>query len=181
MIIGLTGTMGSGKGGLARYLEKKGFQRLIFSDVVNGEILKRGMEITRKNQQDVADELRRIDGNYLTKRLLEKVGCGGDAVLDGIRNIAEINFLRQQKGFVLIGVDADSIIRFNRVVSRGDVRDPKTHEEFLERDKKDRFSENPEGQQVNLCLSKADHLILNNNCEEEMFEGVERILIGLNK
>ncbi|MCX5704308.1 MAG: hypothetical protein NT066_07480, partial [Candidatus Omnitrophica bacterium] len=62
MIIGLTGRMCSGKGVIKDYLEKKGFRYTTFSDVVRAEAVKRGIEIKRKNLQDLGNDLRQKEG-----------------------------------------------------------------------------------------------------------------------
>ncbi|MBS3166866.1 dephospho-CoA kinase [Candidatus Woesearchaeota archaeon] len=179
MIIGLTGTIGSGKGDLARYLENKGFQRIVFSDILKDELIKRGIEITRENLQLMGDEFRKQgDLNVLARKLLEKI-TRENVVLDGIRNPGEVDYLKKNSRFVLIGIDADEHTRFERTISRGDARDPKTYREFRERDEKDRRSINPEGQQVDLCLQQADYKIFNNTTIEEFHAQIESVLIQI--
>ena len=56
MIIGLTGRIAAGKETLTEFLRKKGFIYIETSKILNKELEKRGLEITRKNQQDVGDE-----------------------------------------------------------------------------------------------------------------------------
>jgi len=58
MIIGLTGTMASGKDAVADILKKKGFICLSLSDEVREEAKNRQIELTRENLQILGDEKR---------------------------------------------------------------------------------------------------------------------------
>ena len=74
IIIGVTGTLGAGKGTIVDYLVKnKGF--IHFSareDVINKEIEKRGLPITRDNMVLVANDLRKNYGpSYVAEELFK--------------------------------------------------------------------------------------------------------------
>ena len=178
MIIGLTGTKGSGKGDLSKYLEDKGFQKLVFSDVLKDELIKRNILPTRENLQNLGNEFRQQGGDILAKKLLEKV-TQEKVVLDGIRNPNEITYLKANTDFVLIGIDADEHTRYERGLLRGSPKDPRTFKEFRERDFKDRKSEDPAGLQVDNCLAQADYKIFNNITIEEFHAQIESVLIQI--
>ena len=73
MIIGLTGRIGAGKETLTQFLREKGFKYLETSKLLTEELEKRGLPITRKNQQDLGDELRQKAGaGALMKIFLNK-------------------------------------------------------------------------------------------------------------
>ncbi len=175
-IIALTGTMASGKGTVAEYLKKKGFEIYTYSDVVREEAKKLGYGQTRENLRKVGTLLKEKSGNMgiLSRKLLAKIKTG-KAVLDGVRNVAEINELRKRKGFFLIGVDAGQKIRFKRMQKRKRQGDPKTFEEFKEIDNKENNGEN-HGQEINRCLKAADFLIHNNSSVEELKKQIDKIL-----
>ncbi len=59
IIIGITGTLGAGKGTVVDYLkEKYGFVHFSVREFLRGEVLKRGMEPNRDSFTSVANDLR---------------------------------------------------------------------------------------------------------------------------
>jgi deoxycytidylate deaminase len=98
------------------------------------------------------------------KELAEKNGgkLPPDLVIDGIRNVGEINYLRDSYGyrFTLVAVLASFDARWARIGStytdRGlDLSD------FIADDQRDKNEETDYGQQVELCVDKADILVDN--------------------
>ena len=96
------------------------------------------------------------------------------AIVDGIRNPAEIMELRKLKNFFLIVVDAPSTIRFRRMVEINRESDPKTWEDFLRIDARDKgMNESESGQSVARCMKQADFTLINDKTLEETKEKVE--------
>jgi dephospho-CoA kinase len=164
LIIGLTGPMAGGKGIVAEYLKKKGFYYSSTSERVREECRKRGLEITRDSLQNIADELRRKFGpEVLAERTWKIVEKYPLAVIDSIRGIAEVDFLKTKPNFHLIGVTASKKSRYQRLVSRNRESDPITWKEFLAADKKDfKSGQGKLGRNITACLKKTDLLIHNN-------------------
>lgn len=183
MIIGLTGRIASGKGVVAEYLKKKGFEYFSLSQEVREEAKKRGIFIERKNLQDLGNALRREEGTgALAKRFILKMDRNKDYVIDGIRNVGEIEELRKRfrDDFYLISVDADLEMRWRNMQKRGKESDPNTFGGFLEIDKRD-YEENLEGgQQVKKCMELADYPVLNDSTIEELNEKIEKIYEEIN-
>jgi len=176
MIIGLTGTMGAGKGTVASYLKKKGFEYHSFSDVLREEAKKTNLDPSRINLQSLGNKLREKYKNvgYLSTQLLQKIKTK-KSVLDGVRNVAEISTLRQHKDFVLIGIDAPPKMRFDRMIKRQRKGDPNTFEEFKKLDDYENNGESP-GQNISTCLENVDHLIINEGSIVELKLKIEKIL-----
>lgn len=183
MIIGLTGRIAAGKETLTEFFRQKGFVYLESSKLLNDELIKRGIEITRKNQQDLGDELRRKFGaGILMKMFLDKLDKNKNYVIDSLRNPKEAEFLRNCGiKFFLIAVDAPQELRFQRVLKRGKLSDPKTWEEFLKTDERDFASDDPLGQQVGKCFELADFIILNDGYLKNSQIEVERIWTKINQ
>jgi len=178
MLIGVTGRIGAGKETLTQFLRDRGFIYFQTSDLLKEELRKREVEITRKNMQDLGDELRERDGpGVLMKMLLEKIDVSGNYIIDSLRNTGEVEFLKNNvENFILIGIDASQKIRFERQVQRGKPSDPKTWEDFLEVDNRDNFDENnPMGQQVGKCIEISDFVVVNDGSLEEAMKKVEEI------
>jgi len=66
-------------------------------------------------------------------------------IIDSIGNPGEVEYLKKKYGktFKLLAVDANEKIRFERLLVRGEKKDPKTWEEFLEMDKRDKGFDEP--------------------------------------
>ena len=58
MIIGITGTLGAGKGTIVECLLEKGFKHYSVREFLVEEICKRGLEVNRNSMVLVANELR---------------------------------------------------------------------------------------------------------------------------
>jgi len=164
-VIGLTGTIAAGKDVVKQVLmQKLNCYQVTLSGAIFGQIEKKKGIFNRKTMQEMGNELRqKYGGHVLAKVSTEFMSRDRPyLIVDGIRNPAEAEWLRQAyKGnFVLIGVDAPQQARFERVVKRGKPTDPKTFEEFAAIDERDQGAgEPPYGQQVRRCLQMADFMI----------------------
>jgi len=174
IIIGLTGSLCSGKGTVANHLIDLGFNHQILSDRIREEIKSRGQEITRTLLQDVGNELRlTYGGAVLAERTLEIIAhTEGNIVIDGVRNPDEINFLRESLNAKIIGVHAPKEKRLEwyleRVISRGE--DGKTSVDFERDDNRDFGIGEPEnGQQVGKCLEMANIVLWNAGSKADLY------------
>ncbi len=177
MIIGLTGRIAAGKETLTSFLREKGFVYFETSKLLNEELVKRGLEITRTNQQNLGDELRKKHGpGVLMKMLLEKMSPDKNYIIDSLRNHHEAAFLKNCGiKFFLIAVNAPREIRFERIIKRAKPSDPKTWPEFLEIDNRDFDSGDAMGQNVKKCLDVADFVIMNNDNLEDSMKRIEEV------
>jgi dephospho-CoA kinase len=169
LVIGLTGPFGSGKTTAANFFAKYGYEKIVLSSFLAEELQGRGKETTRKNLQDVGNELRKVNGSgYLVERALEFIQKNKikKATVDGIRNLGEIEALRNKTQLVLLGLVADRDVRFNRV-RKMKGREKLTREMFEHLDKRDLgiIEENKQGLQVAKCLALADYFVESNDEE----------------
>jgi len=188
MIIGLTGSLAAGKGVISDFLKQKGFVYLSLSDELREVAKEKKIEVTRLNLQNLGNELRENMGKeVLAKLVADKINNQQylDAIVDGIRNHNEVEYLKNNlKNFYLISVDALKENRFNRLVARNRESDPKTWEEFLKVDERDKgIGESESGQNVGKCMGMADFTLINDaDFEsvrlkvEELYEEIERKL-----
>lgn len=188
IIIGVVGQIASGKGILVKYLtEKLGFTSFSLSSIVHAELEKNGkVKFTRQTLQDVGDDLRREYGDdVLAKRMLGQIqlNCRGrfyvdpKIVIEGIRNPGEIEFLKKNSNFILIGVKATRELRFKRVLSRGKKWDPKNYEDFLKVDRRDLgVGQKKSGQQVGKCLAYCDYVLTNNKDVGDYEKKIKKII-----
>jgi dephospho-CoA kinase len=181
-IIGLTGPLRAGKSSILKILEGEGFKGYKFSDFINIELQKRGLIITRKIQQDIGNELReKLGGDYWAKQILKTASRKktDKIVIDGIRNPAEIKFLKKN-GAIIVGINAKDSVRKKRFFSdQLASKDIKTEVDFNRANKRDRgIGENSFGQQVKAALRMADVIIENNgnNLEKLRQELIKKLL-----
>lgn len=184
IVIGLVGPIASGKGVVAKLLEKRGFSVFSLSRIVRDEVARRGLSPVRKNLQDVGDDLRKkFGGDILARRTAKKAIESGArlVVIDAIRNPSEIIYLKKNLAIKIIGVDATAKKRFRYALKRAYPYDPKTWEEFLKAEKRDRgIGQNKLGQQVGRCLAMAEVVIKNNGTLKDLEKKVEKILENFN-
>ena len=179
MIIGLTGTMGSGKAEIAKYLTSKGFDYYVYSDILREIAKQRNIDPTRKNLQKLGNDIKKETKNLgiLSKKIIQKIKTA-KTVVDGVRNIDEIKELKKGGSFYLIGVSAPQRLRYMRIGKRGREGDPKTFREFKRIDNLENRGKT-KGQEINKCLSVADFFIVNDGSLEELKKKVEDVLLSL--
>ena len=167
--VGVVGQIAVGKGVLVDYLIKKlGFTSFSLSLILHEELKNRNIkEFTRETLQNVGDDLRRSYGNdVLARRAIEKLLHQGEkhVVIEGIRNTGEVEFLKKNPNFVLIGVKANRELRFERLLKRSKPWDPKNWADFVRVDRRDLGirQQDKSGQQVRECLAYCDYVLTNN-------------------
>ena len=179
MIIGLTGSIGSGKGVVSDLFQERGFTYFSLSNEVREAAKKENIELTRENLQNLGNRLREEKGSgVLAELVIEKINNFKykNAIVDGIRNPKEIDSLKKLKSFFLISVDAFPEIRFKRVIERNRESDPKTWEDFMKIDNKDKgIGEKETGQGVGKCMERADFMFMNNGSLEDAREKAENV------
>ena len=181
MIIGITGTLGAGKGTVVEYLvNQKGFKHFAVSDTfLVTEAKKRGLEPTRVVRRDIANEFRAkgptklMEAVYeMTKEVIER---GEDVVLEPQHTTAEVAFI-QSIGGVEFAVDADLRTRYERIQKRGSAKDNVTFEQFEAEQKHEMASDNPNEYNLGAAIKAADVTFQNNGAQEELFAQVEAAL-----
>ena len=179
VMLGITGTNGAGKGTIVEFLVKvEGFKHFSASGLISEEIVKRGMSVDRDNMIVVANELRAQYGpGYIAEELLRRAGESQEnRIIESIRTLGEVEKLRA-KGGILLAVDADQKIRYERIIKRGSNKDRVSFEEFAEQEKREMESEDPNKQNLSACIKVADYVIQNNGTIEELNREIEKILI----
>lgn len=180
MIIGLTGSMASGKGVVAEYLKKKGFVYLSHSDELREYLKGKKIEITRENLQNWGNKLREENGNdVLAKMVSEKIISQQlkNVIVDSIRNPAEVFHLQKTlKHFFLVAVDAPTEVRFKRMLARNRESDPKNLKDFARVDARDKGKgEEKSGQQVGACMKLAKFVLMNDGSLEEVNKKIDKL------
>jgi dephospho-CoA kinase len=174
-IIGLTGTNGAGKGEVAAYLIKKGYAYFSLSDQIRDELRKKGQEPTRNNLIALGNALRKRYGADILARRVMKKARGEKVVIDSVRTTEEAAFLRKQKGFLLLAVDAPAELRYKRVKKRGRAESASTLEQFIAKEREEMAGDAGE-QQLRRCLTLADITIINDGTLAALHRKIEKCL-----
>jgi len=171
-IVGLTAPFGSGATTAAQILKDRlAFTSFGLSQLIRDDLAKKGpdMSPTRTDLQTHGDELRRsthtgVLAELAVRKLDEDPTAHGRIVIDGIRNLAEIDFLRQEFGnrFSLFAIECPQSHRWERLRPKYEQRGLSMRE-FLTEDRRDHGEEVEYGQQVQLCVDQADLLIDNSD------------------
>lgn len=181
LVVGLVGPLGSGKTTVAEYLVSQGYFSLKFSQLIDKEIARRGIERTRAVQQDIGDRLRAEHGlDYIGKLLVTDINLDKKHtkfVVEGFRNPSEVNPFRELDNFILIGLNADPIVRFERLVKRKQDRDPKDWEAFQQQEARDQGIAQPShGQNVLGSLELADFIVDTDSPIEEVYNKIIKVI-----
>jgi dephospho-CoA kinase len=173
-LIGLTGLNGAGKGEAARFFQKNGFDYYSLSDIIRGELIRKGKKITRDHMIRMGNELRRVHGSdILARRIMEKVK--GSSVIDSIRSPMEIAYFRRYPGFILLAIDAPPEIRYKRTMQRGRDESAETFEEFMAKESEEK-TDKESNQQLHTCMNMADAVILNDSTLATLHHRLEEFL-----
>jgi len=181
IIVGLIGLPGAGKTTIARHIVKKGFFHVKLSSFLEAEAKKQYGKINRQSLQDIGNEFRKKYGpSVLAQWAIEKTGNKRKIVIDGIRNLAEIKFLKQQGDFFLLGITADPKVRYKRLL-KIKTKSLLTWREFLRLDARDRGrGQSKFGLQVNRCLKQANYLVKHNGrSPRELYRKIDKFLRSL--
>jgi dephospho-CoA kinase len=174
-LIGLTGTNGSGKGEAALYFQARGYACVSLSDVIRDELRDRGEAESRDSLIRTGNALReRFGPDVLARRTMAKLGDAGPAVIDSIRNTAEVAFLRLQDGFVLLAIDAPVEVRFARVAVRGRNESAGDLDAFRRKEDEERKG-GATAQQLEACMAAADRLVVNDGTIAEFHRKLEEV------
>jgi dephospho-CoA kinase len=177
--IGITGTLGAGKGTVVDYLvNQKGFRHFSVRAFLLEKIRELGMPENRDSMFELGNRLRAEHGaSYAVDQLyLRAQASGSNAVIESIRTTGEIASLRSKGGFTLLAVDADPHIRYERIVLRGSETDHVSFETFISNETRESVSGDPAIPNLQACIVLADSIVMNNGTVEELYRKVEEVL-----
>lgn len=159
---------GAGKSTIAEGLKSKGYDAINMGNTVRSEAKKRNLEPTSSNLGKLMLELREKNGPGAIAHLVipEIENSKSDVIIiDGVRSNAEIDVLKKYGIVKLLAIHASIDKRFEFLQQRGRSDDPKTKENFEERDSREL------GVGISNSIALSDDAITNNNkTKEELIE-----------
>lgn len=176
IILGLAGEIASGKGTVAKYISTKyGAKTWRFSTMLRDVMDRLSIEQTRPNVQLLSRILRENFGEDLFAVVMSrdvKSDSSEVIIIDGVRRLADIKYLKAFPEFKLVYLEADIRKRYERIVKRGENADD-TVKTFVE------FQKDHEGEselQIKGLKDQADFLIDNNGSYEDLYRQVDKLL-----
>lgn len=185
MIIGITGTLGAGKGTVVEFLKAHGFVHFAVSDTfLRNEAKRRGLQPDRPTRRDIANEYRAQGPTKLMEAVLAEaageIAAGTDVIVEPQHTVPEVEFIKEHGGIVL-SVDADLPVRYERITKRGSEKDHVSYEEFVAEQVKELASADPNKNNLAAAIEAADYHFLNNGSVEELHVQIEEVLAKLVK
>lgn len=137
IILGFSGLMASGKGTTAKYLEDRhGATTFRFSTMLRDALDRFYLPHTRDNLIKISEIMRGTFGeDIMAKTMAHDVEhCPNPLIIvEGVRRLADIEYLNKLPGFVLVEIFADPKVRYERIIKRRENPDDatKTFEQFM--------------------------------------------------
>jgi dephospho-CoA kinase len=180
MIIGVTGTLGAGKGTFVEYLIQKEFKHYSMSGFIREEILRREMPVNRDSYTVVGDDIRVEHGaGYIAQALCDRaLQAGGDAIVESLQTVAEASEVRQRGG-LLWAVDADPRLRYERIQLRKSEKDDVSFDDFMQVEKKEMESDDPAKHNIGSIMVLSDHTFHNDGTFDELRTQVDQALAAI--
>ncbi len=176
MILGITGTIGAGKGAVASHLEKKGFKHFSMSGFLAEEATRRGLALTRVVRREIANEYRSKSPTALIEAVLADANPAKESiVVESLHTVPEVEYV-QRLGGKVISVDAPLPLRWERIKNAGDAKDTGSYDAFVDEQNRQMASENPNENNLTKAMEAADFHFENTGTPEELFKKIDRCL-----
>lgn len=129
IILGLVGEIASGKGTVVNYLvQKHNASTHRFSTIIRDVMDRIYIEHSRDLLQQTSSMLRDTYGENILAKVMDgdtKNDKNNIVVIDGIRRVADIEFLKKNPSFKLVFIDVSLEKRYERIIQREENADDK--------------------------------------------------------
>ena len=156
-IIGITGTLGAGKGTIVDYLTTHhGFKHFSVRGYLLKIINQKGMEVNRDSMVDIANELRATNSpSFIAEELFkEAMESGQNCIIESIRKLGEVQALK----------------------ARASETDRISFDTFVENEEREMNSTDPNKQNIAACMQLADYTFTNDGSLEELYKEIDVVL-----
>lgn len=159
-------------------MEKKGFVHYSVRVFLIEEIKKRNLPVNRDSMRDVGNDLRsQHSPSYIVEQLyLQAEAAEKDVIIESIRAVGEVEALQHQPNFLLLAVDADQKLRYERAMSRGNESDHISFEKFQEQEQLEMSSTDPNKQNIAACMAMADFTVRNDGDIELLHQQLDEFI-----
>ncbi len=173
-LVAFIGMPASGKSEASAVARRMNIPVVNMGDIVREEAARCGLPPTDENVGGTGTELRREEGlDIIAKRCVPRIHAMNSSivVVDGIRNIEEINYFKKQFGndFILIAIHTPFDLRFKRIKKRRRSDDMNSIEELKKRDVREK------GWGLENAIVMADINIENTGSIEKFQKEIEKL------
>lgn len=183
MILGVTGTNGAGKGAVVDALKEEGFMHYSVREEITRELARRGLPADRPHMGALGNELREKNGPAyfvtLFKMRAQAEGAA-DLVIESLRSVGEAQALKEAGGVVL-AVDADRKLRYERAVLRGSSTDKVDFDTWVAQEEKEWGNAAASQMNIPAVMHMADYTLTNNGTLEELHRQIDQVLEKIKK
>lgn len=175
LVVGLIGSIGSGKTVVAEHLmEKHKAKQLRYSGILEDVVERLSQETSRANLQNLGIALRGVFGDDVLAKSMKNDIKNEKAriiIIDGLRYPDEVKMLREFPNNILLFVTSPLELRYKRTVERG-LRDEgkQTLREFMEREKA------ATEKHINALGMDADYIINNTGTIKKLKKEIDDII-----
>lgn len=176
IILGLVGQIASGKGSVSDYLRKKYKASFYhFSTPLRKTLTIWGLEENRENLVKLSKSLRNTFGQEIIAKTISndiKKDKSKIIVVDCVRRMADIKYLKNLPEFELLFIKTNDKIRYKRLIERTENKDDKTktYKQFLQDAKL-------ETEKKIAQIGKKAKLVINNNGSlKELHSQIDKIV-----
>jgi len=179
-VLGSVGLNGSGKDAVVDYLSQEyGWAKISIGDMVRELAIEMNLPLTSKSLHEISERYIASNGErFFPQTVVQKIRASGwkKTAVSGIRTEADVYTFQEAFGsdFIVVLIECPDEIRFKRMMSRSEDRDPKLFEEFLVRDR-----EEEELFKLSKTFSYAKYKIANDGTFEEFHMRIDELLSSL--
>ena len=176
IILGLVGSMASGKETVKKYLaENYKAKDCKFSSPLRDVLDRIVVSVSRENMQNLSTILRANFGENLLAKIIANDASKLEAeivVIDGVRRPTDIEHLIKLPNFFLIKIDSDPKTRYERMIKRNENEgdDKKTFEQFMKDHEAEADSLIPK------VMESAQYSIDNSGNFEDLYKQIDEII-----
>ena len=178
-IIGITWPQAAWKGAVVDYLVKNyAYAYFSVSGYLTQELQAQGQAVNRDTMRELANQLRsEFWPSFIVEQLYHQAHeAGKPAIIESIRALGELETLKKKADFLLLSIDADQRLRYERALLRNSEKDQVSREKFQEQEALEADTQDPAKQNVPACQKLADIQIDNNGSLEQLYEQIDRVV-----
>jgi len=171
-VIGIIGKLCAGKDSVWEYIKEK-YKIPLYSISGKLKVLAEKEHISREWLINFSRKLsEKFWDGYIAKKIIED-SEEGTIMIVGMRQLGQLDFLRENTDFLLIAIQASDEIRFSRMQKRNRPWDPKNLEEFRKIEKED---DGTSVQKISACIKQADIHLKNEGKIEDVYKEIDTII-----